>query len=408
MCSALTPGVVLRSNDICALGATRSLGSAGHRVTVAGFDYPGGPAWVSQESKYCTDFVQIANPAAYPDLAAEQLRQVLARLADETGVLPALVATSDTSLELFSLLEQGTFFAVNMRSLRFEGSSIDLNDKVIQSGIVSDSGLPVPGFADKATLIPRLRDGSLSFPLVVKPRKKGLEQSFYARNSGAKCLKFDAERDLFSSIEYIKFGDDLIFQDYICGDFNDELCVYLSRRDFDGSVSVMCGRKHLVTPHPFGTASILESFCEPRFERLAIQFAEYLRWDGLLMLEFKFDTLSGEWKYIEANFRPWLFVDFPRRMGENFLGHWLGSDGKSEDSKRSTGSPSRHLFASLTYLERSFREAGKKFDQSSVSAVLSSYELPVSLAEWDRSDLELSERLLKGFGVEDLQEMLFD
>ena len=37
------------------------------------------------------------------------------------------------------------------------------------------------------------------------------------------------------------------------------------------------------------------------------------------MIEFIFDEKSGEWMVIEINGRPWLMIDFFRRLGMNFL-----------------------------------------------------------------------------------------
>jgi hypothetical protein len=61
--TALKPVIVLRSNDTCALGVVRSLGVAGHDVVLVGFNYEGNPLWTSNESIYCTEFLEISNPA---------------------------------------------------------------------------------------------------------------------------------------------------------------------------------------------------------------------------------------------------------------------------------------------------------------------------------------------------------
>jgi predicted ATP-grasp superfamily ATP-dependent carboligase len=42
------------------------------------------------------------------------------------------------------------------------------------------------------------------------------------------------------------------------------------------------------------------------------------------MIEFIKDTRDGVWKVIEVNGRPWLFVDFFRRAGHNYLGYLHG------------------------------------------------------------------------------------
>lgn len=408
MVSSPLPVVVLRSNDTCTLGAVRSLGAAGHSVTVVGFDYEGCPAWSSQDSRFCSTFSEIVNPASDPRVAASQLGQVLLATADRAGSSPALIATSDTALALFDLIEASS---LPVRLMGSEGLSLDgkdLNDKVIQGAIVASSGLPIPGSTGKATLRQALSEGVLQFPLILKPRRKGFAQSFYRRNRGAKCLRIETEQDLLSSREFHEHGEELVFQNLIEGDFGDEICVYVSRRQRDQSVMVMSGQKHEVTPNPFGTASILESVYHSNLERMAVQLADNLHWDGVLMVEFKLDKQAGEWKCLEVNFRPWLFIDFPRRLGFNFLGHWLGTEVVAEGSVQAPKVPEGHIHASLLYLQRSLAERGKALNPVTVAEILSPFRGKVTLAEWDPSDRDVSVSALRRLGVEGVESLAYE
>lgn len=200
------PVIVLRSNDTCALGAVRSLGMAGHDVTVVGFNYRGNPSWTAHKSVHCSKFLEIANPAYDPVSAANQIRELLFSVAEQRGEAPALLATSDTSLGLFDFLGSLEGLATVMSSFRFPASEVDLNDKVVQGLVVKQSGLTTPAFSGLNDLDSRLSDGELRFPLIVKPKKKGLEQSFYQRHGGRKGIRFRTKDELRASEEVREFG----------------------------------------------------------------------------------------------------------------------------------------------------------------------------------------------------------
>lgn len=397
-----TPVVVLRNNDICALGSVRSMGNAGHDVIVVGFDYPGSPAWSSNESRFCAEFREISNPGAEPIVAAAQLSLTLGDVAERYGESPALIATSDTSLALIDLLGPPNGRAVAMTSALYPAGEFDLNDKVVQGSVLQKSGVATPQFSSWDDLDAMLGDGRLKFPIIAKPRKKGLVQSFYHRHGGLKGIKFSTRTDLDASEEVIEHGPDLIFQTYVEDGLEPEVCAYVSRRDFDGKCLTMSVRKHLVTPSGFGTASVVESVADVNLENLAKRLAEHLRWDGVLMVEFKFDEVDQEWKCLEVNFRPWLLVDFPRRHGLNFLGHWLsgGSDEIPDTRVSRLAAGCSHV--SLQYLKSALRERGIPVTLSSIMGVLEAQGGAVSIAEWDAQDGDLSRRHLAKLGLTEL------
>ena len=396
------PVVVLRNNDICALGSVRSMGDAGHDVTVVGFNYAGSPAWTANESRYCAEFKEISNPGADPVVAAAQLRKALDDVAERFGEVPALVATSDTSLALIDLLGPLNGLAIAMNSALYPAGEFDLNDKVVQGSVLQKSGVVTPESACWNDLRAKLSDGRLKFPIIAKPRKKGLVQSFYRRHGGLKALKFVTKTDLDVSEEVIKNGSELIFQSYVEDGSKAEVCAYVSRRESDGSCLTMSVRKHLVTPGAFGTASVVESVGSVDLEFLAKRLAEHLRWDGVLMVEFKFDEVDQEWKCLEVNFRPWLLIDFPRRHGLNFLGHWLGGGDDVIPDNRVTRLAAGYSHVSLQYLKSAIVERGVPMTTSSILGVLEAQGSAVSIAEWDAQDRDLSRRHLAKLNLTEL------
>ncbi|MCA9581932.1 MAG: hypothetical protein KC416_09055, partial [Myxococcales bacterium] len=79
--------------------------------------------------------------------------------------------------------------------------------------------------------------------------------------------------------------------------------------------------KEKIQPFPYGTATVLRISWHEELLDLAQQVAKALRWRGMLMIEFIRDKKDDRWKVIEVNGRPWLFVDFFRRSGLNYVGY---------------------------------------------------------------------------------------
>jgi len=400
--TALKPVIVLRSNDTCALGVVRSLGVAGHDVVLVGFNYEGNPLWTSNESIYCTEFLEISNPARDPLAATTRLKEIVRAVGERYGEEPALVATSDTSIALIEMLGPLTGLAITMNSALYSENEYDLNDKFVQSAVLSKSGFSTPGFASLDELDEKLDDGRLKLPIIIKPRKKGIQQSFYSRNGGLKGLKYSTRAELMRSHELRSHGSELIFQSFVEDGPEPEICAYVSRRESDGSMLTMSVKKDFVTPRPFGTASVVSSVAMHNLELEASRLADRLRWNGVLMVEFKFDVIDLKWKCLEVNFRPWLLVDFPRRHGLNFLSHWLSTNGESGTSIHPHSLAAGLSHISLRYLKIAFSERGVPFTTSSIVGMIGALSNPVTIAEWDLADQELSRRSLAQLGLEEL------
>lgn len=82
-------------------------------------------------------------------------------------------------------------------------------------------------------------------------------------------------------------------------------------------------------PHTGGYASLRESWFDPAVERDAIAKIEAIGWEGVAMLEYRFEPSTGRYWMIEMNPRFWASIhlalacgiDFPRLLVDAFFGH---------------------------------------------------------------------------------------
>ncbi len=92
-------------------------------------------------------------------------------------------------------------------------------------------------------------------------------------------------------------------------------------------------------PHTGGASSYRRSWWQQAVYEDAVRRVEHLDWDGVAMLEYRFDHASGKFYLMEMNGRFWgslhlaLFagVDFPRLLLDAFHGHAEAQQGEAHD-----------------------------------------------------------------------------
>jgi len=98
----------------------------------------------------------------------------------------------------------------------------------------------------------------------------------------------------------------------------------------DGQPRARFGHRRLhEVPRTGGVSSLRESFRVPEVERHALQTLERVGWNGVAMLEYRWQPSSGDFRLLELNARFWgslhlalaAGVDFPRLL----LDAWLGA-----------------------------------------------------------------------------------
>jgi len=160
-------------------------------------------------------------------------------------------------------------------------------------------------------LFPRL-------PLAIKPAVK--ENFFYA--TGAKAWRADTPEQLLSlykkAIAQIK-PEEILIQEIVPGDGTTQYsyCAFVH----DGvPTSVLTARRIRQHPREFGrAATYVETIDAPEIEILSERFLKAINYHGVVEIEYKRHSRTGEYKLLDVNARPWGFhaigpaagVDFP-------------------------------------------------------------------------------------------------
>ena len=141
-----------------------------------------------------------------------------------------------------------------------------------------------------------------------------------------KAIEVLSKEDFLDKVENeLKFEKEVTVQEKV--KFNgpeDEIPVYLYCDEKSEVKVISSAVKTMIYPYPYGTAVELELIKAVDSELIEISrsVCKAIKWHGFLMIEFIKDLKDGQWKIIELNFRPWLFIDFFRRSGLNYLSYF--------------------------------------------------------------------------------------
>lgn len=319
-----TPYAVLRSNDVCFLGILRSLAAAGAKSVPFTFTWEGAGPWYSEASRHVVDPVTMPNPFAEPLAARDAMVAAGKRLADKHGERLLAIPSSDTNLMF--LLDHWEAFAPYYRIMGaadFLEARPDVVRKDRCAELLEAGGVAAPKTRRCASvdeIEPAVAD--MIYPCVYKPLAKDYGQSFYRAHGGNKAVTCNTPDELRTKLaEEVAQGFELVVQERVFFDsVYDEIPCYVYV-DAEHRVRMLSTAiKEKIQPFPYGTATVLRFTSHPELFEQASRVAKAIRWRGVLMIEFIRDTRDGVWKVIEVNGRPWLFVDFFRRSGQNYLG----------------------------------------------------------------------------------------
>lgn len=320
-----TPIVAIRANDLCFMGILRTIENAGFEPICVHFNWKGAGPWLSEKSRHWTNTVEITNPAENPPGAAAELAFLGKALLECAHQKSLLVPSSDTAQKLLFEYEgklspyYNVYGAPNFDCFRY---SVTHKGEFFR--FLNDN---LPDLCPETTLIQK--DHRLAnfhklrkYPYVIKPATKDFTQSFYRSNNGKKAITVSNIYQTKTTLnQLMRIQNELIFQEKIpFSSIDNEVPVYCY---FDRSSElrmIAAGRKNILYPSEFGTAIVLELIKAECLKEHAQRLGKLLRWSGPLMIEFIMDSRSKKFKIIEVNTRPWLFHDFYRQHGLDFIG----------------------------------------------------------------------------------------
>ena len=317
--------ILLRNNDYCFLGALRGLSEAGARVLSVVWDWEGSGPWVSAESKHFKEVEEIPNPYADESGAVAAFAAIGERLLEEENERTMVIASSDTGLMF--LQNHWDLFGKTFRMMghsTFEDSRYDCLDKgqCLEQLKADDCAIPMTmSVRSRADVVSVTQ--TMLYPCVYKPAVKDYGQTFYRTHNMLKAIECTEPSELEEALHReVDAGFELVVQEKILFDSAyEEIPFYLYADENHEIRLASTAIKDSIRPFPFGTATVLRLDWEAELLPHAQRVVKALKWRGLLMIEFIRDKKDGRWKVVEINVRPWLFNDFFRQSGFDYVGY---------------------------------------------------------------------------------------
>jgi D-aspartate ligase len=311
-----TVGALVVGGDHPGLAIARSLGRRGIPVYIVDDQY-----CVSSFSKYATKVIRvetILDERKTVDAVLEIGRRYNLR---NWILLP----TRDENVAAFSRYrsELAAFFRVTTG----EWSSIEWAwDKKKTYELAEKLNIPCPKTFNPRSIeeLPALYS---RLPLAIKPAVK--ENFFYA--TGAKAWRADTPEQLRAlyeqAINQIK-AEEILIQEIVPGDGTTQYsyCAFVRNGI---PCCVLTARRMRQHPREFGrAATYVETIDAPEIEALSERFLKAINYHGVVEIEYKRDSRTGEYKLLDVNARHWGFhaigsaagVDFPYLIYADQLG----------------------------------------------------------------------------------------
>ncbi|TWI62991.1 putative ATP-grasp superfamily ATP-dependent carboligase [Pseudoduganella lurida] len=303
-------------------------------AVVLGIDTPIGVAIVRSLGRHGVPVYGIARTAAAPGLASRHLHEGLLRADDAEGTLAQLEGLAARLGEacLFAISE-GDIALLNGHRERLTGYRLLFPDarrmhSVVDKGLTyaaaAKAGVPVPRTVQPATLAEaQAAAGTLRFPVVLKwaePNEAGilLRRAGLALDKTRYC--HDSEELLAYLRQFAPLGRYPLIQEYCAGYGLGQFFLM-----HDGQAhSVFQHRRLHEWPPEGGVSTMCESVALDRHAALRERSLALLReldWEGIAMVEYRYDPVRDEAALMEVNGRFWGSLPLACHAGVEFP--WL-------------------------------------------------------------------------------------
>lgn len=358
-----------RANDICFLGCIRSLRREGIHVISGLYNWKIKQKFLSSYSKYLKKKITISNPAKKEDKFIQQIKKLHSKFkknSEKFFYLP----TSDTNMMVaiknWKKISKN-FFILGNKS--FSKPNKNVYCKFSMFRLFERNNINTP-YTNKFSQRNFLKIQKKYKYAIVKPGIKDFAQTFYKINTfKAVTLKTLKEFKIFENKNKMLIKD-LILQEKIkFKKISHELPLYLYVNKKHEIVFSVCGLKHFIHPKKYGTAGILGITENKELLDLAKKIVKVIKWRGILMIEFMQCSKTKKWQVIEMNGRPWLMIDFFRRLGFSFLkllvydfsNFSLDETLKNFEIKKKDAIKKRSLHVDLSILQNAIDNDSKNF-----------------------------------------------
>ncbi len=292
------------------MGVLRGLGRMGVPVVAVGEKNS-----VGFHSRYATESLVSPDSHEQPEEFIQLILTLGKRLKAE-GKIAVLFPTRDSVVELFAKrsAELREFFICHLPDYEIIRNC---SSKEAQIRVAREMNIPAPRTffdSEMAALNTALAAGELKFPLVFKAKKElsaALKKKF-------RIIVIENNAQLDQALAAAAASNiPFLIQEIIPGE-DDQLYTFGSCMARNGKViAAFTGRKLRQQPPKFGVCRVGES---KRVDEIAADGERLLRalkFFGISQVETKFDARDGQYKLMEVNPRPWLWIALPIGIGVN-------------------------------------------------------------------------------------------
>jgi predicted ATP-grasp superfamily ATP-dependent carboligase len=333
--------LILDGHSSAALAFTRSLGRAGHQLSV-GVDRKSFAS--ACYSRYCKRCFRYSPAPEQPDSFAEEILAFCTREQIEL-VLPM----TDWTMVPISRVRERFPASCNV-ALPPRPAMVAASDKFHTVELARSLGIPVPrtSLVSSVDELEGLRD--LTFPVVVKDR---YSIRWTGQGGVAGTVRFAYDRDELARIVAKRLAavQDVLLQEFVNG-----AGLGLSGFVLPNQLRVPFEWLRLREINPCGSGSSARRSVELQDDTLnySEKLLEALGFRGLAMVEFKREAGTGRAVFMEVNGRPWgsmqlsisSGIDYPKYLVRSYLENEL----PPEHIKYEVGFTCRWLLGDLTHL----------------------------------------------------------
>lgn len=271
-------------------GVLRSLSKRGIKVLVGDASLVG----MCRFSNLKTGFFKYPSPYNQPEEYVKTIKEVY-----EKSGAKVIIAPHEES---FPLIKNRQLFPDSALHQYHTWDSIALaNDKERSTKMVLSLGLPVPKTVDYEEfkeIENKLNESNINYPLVIKLRRSNSAKGVFYVNSKKELIEII--KQLIEKYKIPK-GHYPLIQEYIDGQGWGVSGVW---KNGEPLALVTHKRLHEKTLTG-GTSTLRISQSNPLLEEYALKIMSHLKWQGVAMIEFKFNEKTKKGWFIEINPRLW-------------------------------------------------------------------------------------------------------
>jgi len=306
--------LVLDASERSALAFVRSLGKEGIEVAVGDSER----YTTALLSKYCKKRLRYTSPEESQDSFLKNLKKILSE-----DIYDMLIPVSEFTITIVSYHKKELEVYTKVAAPDYEKYK-QTYDKAQTAKLAKRYGVPHPKteIIDDSDKIEEV-SSKVKYPVVIKPRMKTywykdkcvvvkVTQKNYAKNKKDLIERYGQILKEHKELEKLHLLP--LVQEYIPGQtYGVEFLLNNGR-----SRATFIHRRLCEYPTTGGASTLRESVWNPQLIREGVRILQKLRWHGLAMAEFRWDTRDDTPKLIEINGRPWGSLPLAVTAGVDF------------------------------------------------------------------------------------------